>query len=373
MKAGIIMSAINVFLGTMVAVIIWYGEISFPEISSDELANYNSWMSKINEGRIEEAASEVNRAQKNAGQSRSPKVIRALVDLKTSFEFLQANHELFNEAAVNSADKKVWQSTVLEALHISDSVLGESMEKYVSAIRAQFIKMTERDLPGDLLKTFTNQIESDLIYLYIKQMDEFQMESGASSVIFDDFSISPKPSISSQWTSGTISFNTPERMKLGEKVRVLVKVGKGAQQQLLESAMSGDSVSADSLMVGDIMIVKLIGEAFNITAHDDEEQGVMDEGYTQWEFDVTAKEDGVHELYVKAGIVYNVPSLGNTRKFFPSYERKITIEVSALDQASGFISNHWEFLVSTFFIPGCIWTYSRFRKRRSVLPQSIEE
>ena len=372
MRAGVIMSAINVFLGAMVAVIIWYGEISFPEVPNDEVANYNSWMSTVNDARIGHAGSAVNRAQKDAGQSRSPKVISALADLKKSFKALHTNHELLNEAVVNSSDKMVWQSTVLEALTVSDSVLGESMEKYVSTIREQVIKVIKHDLPGHLVQTFIHQIESDLIYLYIKQLEEFQNEVGAGSAIFDDFSIRPKPSISSQWTSGTISFNTPNTMKLGEKVRVRVQVGKKAQQQLLESAMSSDSVSVDSLMVGDIMIVKLIGEAFDITAHDGEEQGVTDEGYTQWEFDVAAKKDGVHELYVKAGIVYNVPSLGNTRKFFPSYERKITVEVSPLDQVSGFIFNRWEFLVSTFLIPGCIWTYSRWRKRRSILPQPIE-
>jgi hypothetical protein len=297
----------------------------------------------------------------------------ALGDMQKSFEFLQANHELLNEAIENSSDKKVWQSTVLEALAISDSVLGESKEKYVSTIRERAIKVIEQDLPGHLVQTFLHQIEADLIYLYTKKIDELEMDAGVGSVIFDDFSIRPKPSISSQWASGTISFNTPHTMKLGEKVRVRVKVSKRVQQEFLESEMSGDSASVDSLMVGDIMIVKLIGEAFDITAHDDEEQGVTDEGYTQWEYDVAAKEDGIHELYVKAGIVYNVPSLGTTRKFFPSYERKITVEVSPLDQVSGFISNRWEFLVSTFLIPGCIWTYSRWRKRRPVLTQSIEQ
>jgi hypothetical protein len=63
MRAGIIISAINVFLGTMVAAIIWYGEVSFPEVPADEVANYNSWMSAINDERIGDAGSGVNRTQ----------------------------------------------------------------------------------------------------------------------------------------------------------------------------------------------------------------------------------------------------------------------------------------------------------------------
>jgi hypothetical protein len=366
MRFGMIISAINVSLGMIIAGIIWYGEVSFPEVPADEVANYNSWMSKINDADIQKTASEVNRAQKNGERSRSLKVIGSLEGLKKSFEFLQANHELLNRAIVNSSDKKVWESSVLKALTLSDSVLGEGYQEYVSAIREQVIKVKQRNLPGHLDQAFIHQTESDLIYLYIRQLEEFQNEVGALSVISDEFSIRPKPSTSLQWTSRALAFNTPDRMELGEKVRVRVKVSKRAQQQLLESETSGDSLSRDSLIAGDVMIVKLIGDAFNITAHDDEEQGVTDDGYTQWEFDVSAREDGVHKLYVKAGIVGDVPLLGTTtRKFFPSYERKITVEVSVLHQFSGYISKRWEFLVITFLISGCLWSYLRWRKRRS--------
>jgi hypothetical protein len=119
----------------------------------------------------------------------------------------------------------------------------------------------------------------------------------------------------------------------------------------------------DSVSVSDIMTVKVLGVDFEIVPLDEEEQGVTDDGYTQWEFDVTPQKSGSLDLFVKAGIIYSLPQLGVARKSFPVYERKIDVHVDPLERLAYFVTDRWEFIISTFLIPALSWGYSRIRRR----------
>jgi hypothetical protein len=353
MKAWRITLIINAFLGLILALVILWGEIYLPDVPQDELFNYDGWMSQVNEERIAEAGSYIARMKKTAGKSSHPKIIQTLSEGETTFQSLLVCHDLMAEAIANRFDEGIWKANLNKAQAKADSLL---MGKSGTLPFAEYIRKTrETRLRGELVSLSLQNIHAGFIAQFDKRLKELGNMGGVGEIIFDDFSFHPKATSSSSWVKGVILFNTPRSMQVGQKVRMQVRISKRVQAEFFKSSAVDNDQTADSLLVGEIMIVKLIGDAFHITAFDEDEQGVTDDGYTQWEFDVTALETGIHELYVKAGVLYHVASLGNTRKFFPSYEKKIRVEISSWKLVAGFVSNSWEFLVSTILIPGAIW------------------
>jgi hypothetical protein len=367
MNAWKIILIANAFLGIVLTVVILWGEIYLPNVPEDELLNYDGWMSQANEERIIEAGYYMARMKKTAGKSSHPKIIQTLSEAETTFQSLLVCHELMGEAIANRFDKRIWNTNLDKAQAKTDSMFEEK-NPVTLPFRDYIRKTRESKLPGDIVSLSLQNIHAGLIAQFDKRLKELGNMGGAGDVIFDDFSFHPKATSSSSWVKGVIMFNTPRLMQVGQKVRMQVRISKRAQAEFFKSSAVDSDQTIDSLLVGEIMIVKLIGDAFHITAYDEDEQGVTDDGYTQWEFDITPQETGVHELYVKAGVLYHLPSLGNTRKFFPSYEKKIRVEISSWKLVAGFVSNRWEFLVSTILLPGAIWGYSKVRRRRK--PQS---
>jgi hypothetical protein len=203
-------------------------------------------------------------------------------------------------------------------------------------------------------------IQSEALTILQTYLDSLILENSIGSIHVGGREI---PKLLEGSSMGLISFNPPANMELDQRYRCKIKISKNLKENLIEQ-MTSDQASIDSLLVGDIMIVRLLGEDFTIVSHDEEEQGVLEDGYTQWEFDVTPKKSGLHTLFVKAGIVYHVPNLGPAKKFYPVYERDIEIDVDNIKLVSSFITERWEFLVSSFLIPGLMWIFSEVRRRR---------
>jgi hypothetical protein len=172
------------------------------------------------------------------------------------------------------------------------------------------------------------------------------------------------PSPKEPFSIGLITNNAPSGMQLNKKERIQIRISRELKEDILESMSKKERVDVDTLMTGDIMTLKLIGEDFSITSYDEEEQGVTAEGFTQWEFDVIPKKTGKHQLLIKVGIVYFVPNLGSTKKFFPVLEKEIEVEVNAVEWIASFASERWEFLISTFVVPALVWSISRWKYRR---------
>ena len=208
------------------------------------------------------------------------------------------------------------------------------------------------------------RLGNDLLFVADAYMDSLNSVTEGVNLKFDKFT-NIKQGEGPTWIKGQIVFNPPAQMNLSQTERIQVRISKKYSAELTSSMARKETTVSDSLPVGDIMVVKLLGDDFDIVTYDDEEQGVTTDGYTQWEFDVTPKTSGDHDLYIKAGIVYFVPNLGPTKKYFPVYEKKIQVKVSIWQMVAGFATTRWEFLLSTIIIPLGVWGFSRW-KRESV-------
>jgi hypothetical protein len=89
---------------------------------------------------------------------------------------------------------------------------------------------------------------------------------------------------------GRLLFNPPDRMQLDQRVRVEVRLTRTLEldAELLEHLRGPGEPQMEEIPTAPLMAVTLKGEAFQITAYSDDEQGVTPDGITTWEFGSTS-------------------------------------------------------------------------------------
>jgi hypothetical protein len=307
----------------------------------------------------------MNILQINESSSFHPAVLRAKAASTKANLFLDSVNIWFNEAIngrLDALDRHLQSSDNL----FDTTILDQEEQLSFKSVKAELIEAQKITNSTLLNLAIENARYSTLIVLE-RYVELLGYHTDAAVVKFD----TNFPQRPDTWKKGIISFNPPDVMELNNRYRLSVKISKELKADLLEKLPTTEKTMVDSLWVGDIMIVRLQGDDFTIKAYDDEEQGVLDAGYTQWEFDVTPNSTGKHYLYVKAGIVYHLKDLGATRKYFPVYEKEIEIEISMVRFITTFATERWEFLISSIVIPLLTLGYSRWRKRSSTSDTNI--
>lgn len=352
-----------------VALVLFFNIRNIPEIH-DVLLDETALVASLNNDKVSGIKNSIRLIQAEQSYSYSPDLSHLL---PLPPDILHAQDLAIKTSVVTDSVSIWFDQTIADCdiLHLKQNI-GEIKEVLNDSVFQYKSIMGGID---PLMKSIDQINETDEYYLKVLQLENIRSEALGILQTYLDSLISENnigairlgggeiPKLLEGSSIGLISFNPPANMELDQKYRIKIKISKNLKENLIEQ-MASDQASIDSLLVGDIMIVRLLGEDFTIVSHDEEEQGVLEDDYTQWEFDVTPEKSGLHTLFVKAGIVYYVPNLGPAKKFFPVYEREIKIEVDNMKMISSFITERWEFLVSSFLIPGLMWIFSEIKRRR---------
>ncbi|MGB8218080.1 MAG: PGF-pre-PGF domain-containing protein, partial [Candidatus Methanoperedens sp.] len=93
----------------------------------------------------------------------------------------------------------------------------------------------------------------------------------------------------------------------------------------------------DEIKVSTLMKVHLTEDNnFEIKPLSEEEQPVVSEGFTQWEWDVTPLKSGKQVLKFSVSVV-----IGGVPKTYPVFEKVIYVEVNPIFTFNNFIGNNW--------------------------------
>ncbi len=374
---------ITMVIALVALTIVWIRITKKPGNLEALIENESSYLALINEDALEQYKAHVESVQPQHREISKLYFLQALASVKT----LDSVHALVQQAIAFGAQKDSVSQQVLSTQILLDTLFADFfalqepfMSDTVGNLSSQngryqyyFGQAAEADklindfkieltthpwsiAPRELQKLMLYDLENRYLYFIISEYDFFVFAN------FDIIYYSTHDEIPrTKLEMGSLMFAPPREMVLYEKGRIKVQISKRQQQEFMAKAKAEGNI-IDSVAVSDIMTVKLMGEDFEIIPIDDEEQGVTEQGYTQWEFDITPKESGTLDLYVKAGIVYAVPGLGMTKKSFPVYERKIEVHASPVKRFASFMTERWEFLISTFLIPVLSWGYSRIRR-----------
>ena len=148
---------------------------------------------------------------------------------------------------------------------------------------------------------------------------------------------------------GRLLFNPPKRMQLGETERVEVRLIRTLKldAKLLEGLRGHGTPQLEEISTAPLMSVTLKSDSFNITAYSDEEQSVVQDRPTTWEFDIRALKRGPQRLVMCVNLRIPVPGAPLERISKPVREAIINVQVGTVALAGQFVSSHWAWLVGT--------------------------
>lgn len=169
--------------------------------------------------------------------------------------------------------------------------------------------------------------------------------------------------------SGSILYNPPEQMRVGEAERIEVRITRQLSDKIYEDLKGRGPPRVEESPITADMKVELIGdpEVFDIMPMSSPIQSVFG-SYTEWYWNVTPLSSGIHPLSIKATFLYQ----GQTLKDLPPFERRIEVAVNPVYSTGKWLGNNWDKLLAVLGIPSvfAIGTALYKRRRRRLMSTS---
>ncbi|OAI43387.1 hypothetical protein AYO38_10840 [bacterium SCGC AG-212-C10] len=167
--------------------------------------------------------------------------------------------------------------------------------------------------------------------------------------------------------AGSIVYNPPETMNLGEASRVEVRiapasVGSSALKDRLEGL--GEPV-IEPIQTTLLMRVEMRGANFDIVQLSSTEQIITDTEPTSWLFDVTPRKRGRLKLIITADAVIELPGRGSGTLSLPPFERTVRVDVQWSESVADFVRGSWGWTSSSAIaVAGLVLGWLSFRHQK---------
>jgi hypothetical protein len=187
---------------------------------------------------------------------------------------------------------------------------------------------------------------------YLEESTEYESITDLENLIEENF-------------KGIMTHNIPNKMKLGEVDIVKLRISRSKKVKEFK-INSNDSIY--SIKTSSIMKVSLIdgsNESFEIKEITNNTQFLSDDvenSYTEWSWNVLPKKSGNNKLILIIYIKRNT-EFGTHLKGYPVFEDEILIETNLNWSLKNFISDNWNWLLSTLIIPFIILIYKNYKKK----------
>jgi translation elongation factor P/translation initiation factor 5A len=169
---------------------------------------------------------------------------------------------------------------------------------------------------------------------------------------------------STDMSDGRVVYKIPERMKIRETSKVLLRIAKSKATVSVYDNLDG-TVRTSEIPVTQTMEVALIdpspadNKSFEIVPDNNAVQIVDDgETYTEWTWNVTPVRAGSSSLKIVVSVIRD----GNKKDVV--YEDSVVIERDLQNQISFFWSKYWQWLIGTFLLPFFLWLYKRKKDKK---------
>jgi hypothetical protein len=165
--------------------------------------------------------------------------------------------------------------------------------------------------------------------------------------------------------TGTIAFNTPERVALHETVQVQLVLGvrMGEDELVLRIEESGP-VETHQIRVGDRMAARLVaGPGFEVQPITPEVQTITSIEPTEWRWNVTAIRGGTQRLELTLDALIDVEGERVSRSL-RTFSRTIEVQVSSRQRVIAFVGANWQWLWAAIVFPLIGIGWQRLRRKR---------
>jgi hypothetical protein len=157
---------------------------------------------------------------------------------------------------------------------------------------------------------------------------------------------------------GRILFNPPERMKIGKREKVEVRISGSLEvspEDLAKNLTGQGKIETEEIKVGSFMSVRLTGSAFEIVSVSHEGQFVPEDGFAEWQWNVTPQKSGQQTLYLAATVRLKIPPFGEEVMDLPVFEKTIYVAVARIAAITQFLQNHWQWIATAILFPLIAW------------------
>lgn len=168
---------------------------------------------------------------------------------------------------------------------------------------------------------------------------------------------------------GIIAYSVPNEMIVGKYYSVKLRISKDTNKSKLilgdrEIPINDVSVSSkitiESIRVESVMSAQLISEevSFKIEPKSTEFQNIEDNGYTEWQWRITPLKGGSNFLK----LLVKVRVKNDNEEFYKDiivFDKNVDVKSNALFSFKTWLSNYWQWIISTIISPFIIWFYKK--------------
>ena len=157
---------------------------------------------------------------------------------------------------------------------------------------------------------------------------------------------------------GSILWNPPSQMRMGNSERIEVRLGDAEQaiDALCEGLRGGGAPRIDRLEIVPLMRVALTADPrdFSVQALSTQDQFVRQGTVARWDFDVIALRAGLRRLRVLASMRVRVEGKDEVVDL-PSYESEVQVSIAPVRAVGQFCAENWKWIAGTIAIPLLVW------------------
>lgn len=196
--------------------------------------------------------------------------------------------------------------------------------------------------------------------------------------VIDKTVLEKKEEINQNNSTGTIAYSVPKEMQVGKsyqiKLRITKEKGKeinkmlivGGDREIPISDVQIDSkVTIENIRVENTMTAELISQndIFTITPLNTNKQIIEKESYTEWGWIVSPQKSG--KTFLKLIIKIKIENNGELNyKDIVVFDKNIEVKSNFSHGVKSWISQYWQWLLSTIIIPIIIFFYKRREKNK---------
>lgn len=217
----------------------------------------------------------------------------------------------------------------------------------------------------------TNRNETENIAMIIRSYSAYNLTSfesppdrpdrSMSSALQSLHSLDLVEQVANQLQWGSIAFDTPRKLTLGEPVVIELLLSPTKSLQELESMLkSPERTEKARIKISNRMEAMLKGQGFKIEALIPQEQAVSKGKTTRWKWEATPTEDGDKILHLSISAIIKV-SNEDAPLVIQTYNKRIRVETSVSQRISKFLSGNWQWLWASILVPllPFLWRWSQ--------------
>jgi hypothetical protein len=170
---------------------------------------------------------------------------------------------------------------------------------------------------------------------------------------------------------GNIAFSYPEEMNVGEPETIKLILSGNKSVQAIETALKKDlgkkdRISSNSIRISELMKADLYASEsdFKIESLSDKEQAIsMINESTEWMWKVTPKKSGKRDIRLSLSAIVKISDRASPLPI-ETFNKHINVKVSTAKMLSIFLSDNWQWLWTTIFIPLAPFLWNGYQKRK---------